>query len=204
MNTKNKTKFSFTAFLFFFLLATGALLMSPQKTSAFWGFGDIVNDPAATVQRTATNISAGTTATGTMAKLGIETKRVAKDVLTEIAKSVAQKALQEMTKSTINWINTGFHGAPLFLENPDSFFKDIAKYEIRTLVDLYGYDTLKFPFGQDFALGVIDAYKSKLEDNSAYTLSKVINDPIVLKNYQANFNYGGWEWIFNQYSISTK
>jgi len=64
-----------------------------------------------------------------------------------------------MTKSVTNWINSGFHGAPLFLENPGSFFQDIGKYEIKNLVDEFGYDPNRFPFGQAFALNTINAYK---------------------------------------------
>lgn len=110
----------------------------------------------------------------------------------ETLKAIAKRAIQEMTKSMVNWINSGFHGAPLFLENPDSFFEDIAKSEVRTLVDQFGYDSLKYPFGKDFALNTINSYKRTLEDNTSYSLSKVINDPVTLRRYQTDFNFGGW------------
>lgn len=113
-------------------------------------------------------------------------------VLQEVLRAVARKALQEITKSTVAWINNGFHGSPLFLENSGSFFQDIAKSEIKTLVDRYGYDELKFPFGKDFALNTIKTYKRTLETNSAYTLSTVIKDPAQLRAYQNDFNTGGW------------
>ncbi len=119
----------------------------------------------------------------------------------ELAKAAAMAALQEMTKETVNWINRGYAGSPLFLENPESFFNDITKFEIRTLVDLYGYDELKYPFGRDFALNTIYAYKSQLAENSAYSLSSYFrDDPVLLRNYQTNFNYGGW----NAFLINTQ
>lgn len=114
-------------------------------------------------------------------------------ILEQILMAIARKALQEITKSTVNWINSGFHGSPLFLENPESFFQDIAKTEVKTLVDQFGYDSLKYPFGKDFALNTINAYKRQLSDNAAYSLSKVMTDPVQLRNYQNNFNVGGWD-----------
>ncbi|MFA6257130.1 MAG: hypothetical protein WCT29_02880 [Candidatus Paceibacterota bacterium] len=122
----------------------------------------------------------------------IKGKEWAWKITEELAKAAAMKALQEMTKSTITWINQGYHGTPLFLENPQSFFQDIVKYEVKTAVDAYGYNELMYPFGRDFALNTINAYKSQIAENNAYTLSSVINDPILLKNYQTDFNVGGW------------
>ena len=69
----------------------------------------------------------------------IATKNVLKEVLKQVARAAAKRLLAELTKSTVNWINSGFHGSPLFLEDPDSFFEDITKREIRTLVDIFGY-----------------------------------------------------------------
>ncbi|MFZ3011602.1 MAG: hypothetical protein WA060_01210 [Minisyncoccia bacterium] len=115
------------------------------------------------------------------------------EILKQVLQAVARKALQEITKSTVNWINSGFHGSPLFLENPQSFFEDIAKSEVKNLVDTFGYDNLKYPFGKDFALNTINAYKRQLSDNAAYSLSKVMTDPVQLRNYQNNFNVGGWD-----------
>ncbi len=127
-----------------------------------------------------------------------------KEVLTDIARvflqRLARKFLQEMTTSTVNWINTGFHGQPLFIENAGSFFEDIAKSEVRWLVDTIGYDRLNFPFGRQTALGIIYSYKRQFEVNARYSLSKVINDPILLQRYRNDFNVGGW----NGFLINTQ
>ena len=113
-------------------------------------------------------------------------------IYTVVLQAVARKALQEITKSTVNWINSGFHGSPLFIENPSSFFEDVAKTEVKTIIDRYGYDFNRFPYGKDFALGVINSYKSQIDANSAYSLSKAVSDPIYLENYRSNFSVGGW------------
>jgi hypothetical protein len=131
---------------------------------------------------------------------GLHFKDIAREIYKETLKAIAKRAIQEMTKSTINWINSGFHGQPLFLENPESFFRDIAKYEVKNMVDQFGYDSLKYPFGKDFALNAINSYKQTLENNTAYSLSRVINDPTLLHGYQNDFNVGGW----NGFLINTQ
>ncbi|MBI5139583.1 hypothetical protein HZA26_03165 [Candidatus Nomurabacteria bacterium] len=123
---------------------------------------------------------------------GIAIKDVLKEIGRQVLMQIARKALQQITKSTVNWINTGYWGNPLFLENPKSFFQDIAKYEIRTLVTIFGYDSRRFPYGKDWSLNIINSYKRQLEDNAAYTLSNVINDPVLLQDYRTNFATGGW------------
>src|SRR3989344_2740706 len=127
---------------------------------------------------------------------GFKIKEFAKDILKQIIMTVQKRLLAEMTKSTINWINTGFHGSPLFVENPKSFFTDIVKSEVKTIVDQIGYDVLHQPFGKQMALNIINSYKSTLQSNSEYTLSRVINDPRLLQNYRTDFNVGGWNGFF--------
>lgn len=127
-------------------------------------------------------------------------KNIAKEVLRQALIITAKKLLAKMTQNTVNWINSGFHGNPLYLENPKSFFKDIAKFEIRTLVNLFGYDSRRFPFGRDFALSTIYAYQRQLADNAEYTLSRVIDDPELLDQYRNDFYVGGW----NGFLINTQ
>lgn len=127
-------------------------------------------------------------------------KQWAEIIVKQVLQAAARKVLQEVTKSTVNWINSGFHGSPLFLENPKSFFNDIAKSELKNMVDTFGYDRVKFPFGRDFALNTIATYKNTLENNTSYTLSNVIKDTTVLHNYQNDFNFGGW----NGFLINTQ
>ncbi|MFA6257619.1 MAG: hypothetical protein WC671_01240 [Candidatus Paceibacterota bacterium] len=117
----------------------------------------------------------------------------------QLLKMAAKRILAKMTQATINWINSDFHGSPLFLENPDSFFRDIAKSELKNVVNTFGYDSLLYPFGKQFALSAINSYKSKLSDNMGYTLSKVMNSAQA-ENYRNNFNAGGW----NGFLINTQ
>ncbi|MFA6520121.1 MAG: hypothetical protein WCT44_00765 [Candidatus Paceibacterota bacterium] len=193
MAKENKKMKSIAALLIISIfLPTIILFSAPKKAEAI----PVAEIPGAIIHFIAKQFTV-TTAVQTTTNTALHFKDIAREIVKQLLMAVAKRALQEMTKSTVNWINSGFHGAPLFLENPDSFFKDIAKSEIKTAVDKLGYDVIKFPFGKDFALNIINGYKSKLENNASYSLSEVMrDDPVLLYNYQNNFNVGGWSGFF--------
>lgn len=174
MTFQNKTIQKFISCLVIVSLFAPTVFVSlkPKKAEAIFGLGDIVFDPAHTI---------------------VTFKIVAQEIYRQVLMIAARKLLDKMTRSTVNWINSGFHGDAFYVQNEESFFKDIVKFEIRTLVDIYGYDTSRFPFGRDFALNTIDAYKRQLTDNSEHSLSTVITDPVLLKGYQKDFDVGGWD-----------
>jgi len=205
-NKKNQKLIS--AVLLISVLLPTILFSTPNKAEAIWGVGDVPVDSATNISTSiaqtgtgATTAGASTTGAGSqVAQTGLDTKKWYEEIYKQVLMTIAKRALQEVTKGVVNWINSGFHGSPMFLENPESFFKDIAKSEIKNLVDMFGYDSLKYPFGKDFAKNTINMYKQTLENNASYSLSKVMTDPEQLHNYQNNFNYGGW----NAFLVNTQ
>ena len=195
MKLKDKTKKIISSLLIISILVPTVLFSQPKKAEAI-----PVIDAIGNALKAVAVFLNGTTAIGTTADTAISVKNVAKEIARQVLMTIARRALQEITKSTVNWINSGHWGSPLFLENPESFFKDIAKFEVKTMVDMFGYNPLKFPFGKDFALNTINSYKSQLENNMQYTLSTVMADEVLLKSYQNDFNVGGW----NGFLINTQ
>ncbi len=126
--------------------------------------------------------------------LGVHIKEWALQTLQIAVSAIIIRLLQEMTNSIVTWINEGFHGSPLFLENPGSFFKDIAKSQIQTTIDQIGYDLTRFPFGKAWALNVINAYKGTMERNAAHSLSGVMSRQQITA--YMDFNVGGWNSFF--------
>ena len=194
---KNKTiqKFISSLMVFVTLAPIIFLYSTPKKAEAqeTAALGVPVNDFPVQIYSKIITKNTGTSSF-------FDTKEWMQKLLEQLLKVAAKRLLAQMTQATINWINSGFHGSPLFLENPESFFRDIAKSEIKSLVDMIGYDTFRFPFGPQTALNVINSYKRQLAENSQYTLSKVINDPDLLVRYRNDFNYGGW----NGFLINTQ
>ncbi len=140
-----------------------------------------------------TSFFTDSTAVSSAGSLSLDAKQWAKEILRETLRTIARRTLQQMTQSTVSWINTGFHGAPLFVERPGAFFKDIAKSEIKDLVNIVGHDSSKFPFGRSAAISTIEGFKSTFEQNAQYSLSKVTNDPALIRSFQNDFSVGGWD-----------
>ncbi|HEY4494118.1 MAG TPA: hypothetical protein VJB95_01660, partial [Candidatus Paceibacterota bacterium] len=193
MTSGNKTTKFIISLLIIAVIFPTVLFSRPKKTEATFGW---ISDFFAPLIHGTTAITAINTGTQT----SISLKNLAKEILKEVARAVARRALAAMTQSTINWINSGFHGQPLFVENPKSFFKDIAKTEIKDIIDIVGYDRLRFPFGRATALNTIASYKRGFEQNAQYTLSNVIKDATLLDSYRNNFYVGGW----NGFLINTQ
>jgi hypothetical protein len=180
MQTKNKKLIS--ALLIISFLLPGMLFWHPKEAGA-------ALDASIMVPTVALFTDAWGT-TDTAANVWAKVKRVAEYVLM----AIVQRILDQITQDVVGWINSGFHGSPLFLENPDSFFKDIVKSQIKTMVDQYGYDMTRYPFGKAWALNVINAYKSTLASNAAHSLSSVMTQQQIAS--YMDFNNGGWNSFF--------
>jgi len=196
MTPNSKITKLISGLLIFAMIMPAVLLSQPKKTEAQW----TVWDPGNYVPNWMQQVWGGITSKATALSAYFDSHKFARWIMEQVLKRIAKAILARMTQAVINWINSDFHGSPLFIQNPESFFRDIAKSEIRNIVDMIGYDSLRFPFGSQTALNVINSYKRQLDENAAYTLSKVINDPDLLVRYRNDFNYGGW----NGFLINTQ
>src|SRR3989344_5099928 len=186
---QNKTNEKIISFLMIILVLMPVVFLSmPRQAEAFSLCPPGIPDPKKVSAES--NEEKGSTALTCLTTI----KEWVQKTLEIALMAIARQVIAQMTQSIINWINSGFHGSPTFLENPESFFKDIVKYEIRTMVDQLGYDLRRFPFGQAWALNTIGAYKSTLENNAAHSLSGVMNQQQIA-NYM-DFNVGGWDSFF--------
>ena len=190
---KNKTLQKSVSGLIIFTMLAPAFIFAfyPKRAEAILGVEDTVEPgpiwAAILVGHTA-SFSATAASSGTTAIKNV--KQWAAEVLKQTLMRIARRLLDRLTQSTVNWINSGFHGSPLFVENTESFFKDIAKSEIKSFIRMTGYDNSRFPFGRQYALDVIDAYQRQFEINAEYTLSKVIQDEAYLDAYRKDFYFG--------------
>lgn len=204
ITAKHKILKIISTFLIVFMILPAVLLSSPKKTQAvIVPVIDSSNDPwewLVQAETLATQVSTVISEGYNKVQTFLNQHQWLQKMAEQLFKVAAKRLLAKMTQATINWINSDFHGSPLYLERPDSFFKDIAKSSVKDMVDMIGYDTLRFPFGKQVALEVIDSYKRQLAINSQYTLSKVIHDPDLLLRFQNDFDFGGW----NGFLINTQ
>ncbi len=115
--------------------------------------------------------------------------------LDKIARAAAQTVLKEITAQTVNYINTGFKGQPLFIRNPESFFKSIADREIGGFANLF-QDQQKYPFGKSFIQGYIGSIKRTFAQNAESSLYKALAPGITPQDYYRDFSLGGWDAWF--------
>ena len=186
MKTKNKISKFISGFLIVSILIPTLFFSQPKQADA--QFTDFVNAALNGIS----NVYTFATKYAAKAGLKLDIKREVKELFKQAKRVIIKRMYAEMTKSTIAWINSNYHGAPSFLERPGAFFNDIQKSEIKKLVNQIGYDRLKFPFGKQFALEVMESYKNTTQRNAEYTLGRFINDPELLESYRNNFYVGGW------------
>ena len=188
----NKTIQKFTSSLLIISILAPTILFSfkPERAEA-QGEVPVADFQARLSLKTIAANTPVITAKTTLSAL-LEGKSWAQKLLELALMAVARAVLARITQATINWINSDFHGAPLYLQNPSSFFGDIAKSQIKNIVSMIGYDQIGFPFGQQTALNIIDSYKNQLAINARYSLSKISQDTSLLASFRNDFRVGGW------------
>jgi hypothetical protein len=93
--------------------------------------------------------------------------------LKSVGRLVTKMLLQKITVSTVEWINNGFEGKPLFLQDPGKFFGDIAKNEFLQF-KLEIDDPYLYPFGRNFLKNQVFALSNRFNDNAKYSLNELI------------------------------
>jgi hypothetical protein len=170
MTLKNKTLQKFISCLLIIAILSPVafvLFNKPEKAEAVWGAADV-------------NIQA------------LDIQEIVWEVIKSVLMYIIGKLVDKITQSTIKWINEGFQGKPGFVKNPATFFGDIAKTEFRGFIDQIGYDNIKFPFGKDFALGILKDAKKTFDSGAAHTLSKLNLSQNEYSYRLNNFSVGGW------------
>jgi len=101
-------------------------------------------------------------------------------VLDPLAWGLAKMLLQQMTASTVNWVNSGFKGSPAFLTNPAGYFANIGDQATGALIANSGaLSSLCSPFSVDIRLALALGQAGGGGGGSgryACTLSTIINN----------------------------
>lgn len=115
--------------------------------------------------------------------------------LKSIGRLIVKMLLQKITMSTVAWINSGFEGKPAFVQDPKSFFNDIAKNEILNFGAEIG-DPSQYPFGKAWLKNQAIGFQRKFADNARYSLDEIMqknNPQFSTASFQSDFSQGGWE-----------
>ncbi len=125
--------------------------------------------------------------------------------LDAIAVCLASKTIGGILEGTIDWINTGFDGNPVFVDDPAKFFGDIADYELGLFVDDLTGGILCDHLSVSVTTDLVNNYTNqKFGRPSRCTLSDVSEN--VRAFADGDFSAGGWdaflEYTQNPYNNS--
>lgn len=185
----------FTRILFSGVLVVAMLLVSYGPTShtprahAFLGNGDtvLVVGGTGTIQET---LSAGFNKISSFSEYWIKYKE---SILDPLVWQLINVTINQLSRSIVTWINSGFQGSPAFITNLGGFLTDIADSVVGNFISGSELGFLCSPFKLDLKIALALQY-SKARDfknASQCTLTRV---GFNIDNFlNGNFMAGGWD-----------
>ena len=127
--------------------------------------------------------------------------------ISSVAIKLAKDQIVKITKSTLNWINTGLQGDSLFVQDAKALLNKTGNSAISAEIGILRdskYSEM-YPYGRSFASAQIDTARN-MDDHlyalqstlfSALTIDdKIVNTADKLDSYANNFAEGGWNgWL---------
>lgn len=112
---------------------------------------------------------------------------------------LAKIALQQITASVVNWINSGFNGQPSFVSNYEQFFTNVADLAAGQWIKGSGLSFLCSPFKLQIKIAVAQSYANR--GAQSCTLTSVIKNIDSFMN--GNFSQGGWQGLISYTTTPT-
>ncbi len=118
-----------------------------------------------------------------------------------VERAAAGVILRQLTLSTINWINHGFNGNPLYATDTGSLLKSVGDSAVRKLNSIIGFDSVNYPFGKIVAQGLTNQLSSSFAQRAQYSLDQVVGQQYPGKtgtDFGNDFSIGGWNAFLGQ------
>ncbi len=109
-------------------------------------------------------------------------------ILNCLTRVIARVALDQMTRSIVQWINSGFNGKPSFVQNYNQFFTNVADQAAGEFIRGSGLAFLCSPFRPQVRIAIAQAYANR--GAQSCSLTKIIGNANSFLN--GNFSSGGW------------
>lgn len=117
-----------------------------------------------------------------------------------IVNVIAKTALQQITASVVNWINSGFNGKPSFVTNFQQFFANVADLAAGQFIQGSGLSFLCSAFQPQIKIAIAQAYANRNAAASC-SLTKVVSN---VNNFMSgNFASGGWGGLLSFTTVPT-
>ena len=119
-------------------------------------------------------------------------------------KAAAGVILRQLTLATVNWINHGFNGSPLYSTNTGALLKNLGDKALRDFNATFAFDNKNYPFGRDFVLHLAKELQGGFEKSAKYSLNAVIAQRypgLTDADFSVNFTNGGWSAFNAQFDL---
>lgn len=187
----NKTKYQNIFLGILILPICFSFFAYPRKTNAQLATIDAGNIAQSTI--TAANTTASNVSTYSL--------WLKEYVLDGLGTMIVKQIVRQITSSVVSWINSGFEGSPSFLQNPGSFFLDVADQITGDFIAKAGgpLQDLCSPFSIDIRIALAFKYRPNEQKRYACTITTIINNSKnAVENASINgftagdFRQGGW------------
>ncbi len=116
------------------------------------------------------------------------------ECLNGVAFAFAKMELAYITQKTVNWINSGFGGDPLYVRNQESFFQNVKRDQLQMLMGPYvnPANSSIYPFGQALGRALILSERNSIDNKLKSDLLYSLKPGSTINNYSGDFSRGGW------------
>lgn len=113
-----------------------------------------------------------------------------------ITRGIAKIAIERITASTVDWINSGFDGKPAFIQDYKKFFTDIADRSAGEFLQGTSLAFLCSPFQLKVKIAIAQSYaRNRSGGQQQCSLSKVVGN---IDNFMnGDFKEGGWRGLLS-------
>jgi len=120
-------------------------------------------------------------------------------VLNCLVNVIAKTALQQITISVVNWINSGFNGQPSFVNNFQQFFTNVADLAAGQFIQGSGLAFLCSPFKLQIKVAIAQSYANR--GAQSCSLTGIINNVTNFMN--GSFTQAGWPGLLQFTTVPT-
>ncbi len=116
-----------------------------------------------------------------------------------VARVIAKVAINQITNSVVNWINSGFTGSPSFVQNPTAFFQQTADQAAGAFIQGSALSFLCSPFQLQIKIAIAQSYANR--NSNSCTLTQISNN--ITSFMRGNFLSGNWAGMFSFTTMPT-
>jgi hypothetical protein len=106
-----------------------------------------------------------------------------------LVRTLGKIAVQQITNSTVNWINSGFNGKPAYVQDYNKFFANVADQAAGSYLQSSGFAFLCSPFQLQVKIAVAQSY-ARRNNAPSCTLTQAVGNVESFLN--GDFSQGGW------------